>query len=210
MKIIVTVYGEDRIYSDLELTRELEHLADFEEGNKQKTGIKAASPAVGKWFTIDPQNIDWDKVKNACEEADKTDLLEHILWAKEQIPTDAKYQAKIELFIPEKKWNHTMTEKELRDMASRLGDEMEDEVIFYLELAQRISNGETVATLTEKADILPYYRQIITKNGGMGTVGGGSAIGRGEPPADIGRDEYNPDAVCSSIYVPAVVRFSTK
>lgn len=207
MKILVSVNGEERSYSEQELTEALERLANFEKStHTTATAVKAVSPEVGEWFPITPANINWTAVEEACEKADATNLWENISWAKEQMSTDPKYQGVIESLVPKKTWNWK-TEKELRELATELGDEMVDEVITYLEFAQRINNGGEVDTLTKKADHLPYYRQIITRNGGTGFVGGASAVDCKDPPAVLLRSSYYPDYKYFAT-VPAVARFS--
>ena len=206
MKILVKVRGEERSYSERELIQALERLADLEENSRTSTTTKKASPPmVGEWFTITPNGINWDFVEKSCRDARADDLWENIDWARSQIPTNPKYQGEIQTLVPVKNWEWK-TEEQLREMASELGNEMVDEVIFYLELAQRIDNGEPVNTLTKKADHLPFYRLIVTRSGGTGFVGGASACYYYVPPAYVYRDEYYPDGESSST-VPAVARF---
>ena len=209
MKILVQVHGEERSYSERELIRALERLADLD-GNTKSTAIvqKASPPKVGEWFTIKPNEIKWENVERACKEAGADDLWAGISWARGQMLTNPKYQGEIQTLVPEKTWEWK-TEKELRKMASELGDEIVDEVIVYLELSQRIDNGEAVKTLTKKPDHLPYYRQIITRDGGTGFVGGASANNNKNSPADVNRNKYNPNNKNNNT-VPAVARSNIK
>jgi hypothetical protein len=85
---------------------------------------------------------------------------------------------------------------------------MKDEVVYWLEIAQRISNGEAVAILTEVADRLPYYRQIITRDGGTGVVGGAYTSDRRYPPVGIFSFDFDPNRKHNQT-VPAVVRYVT-
>ncbi len=202
MKILVEVNGKKRSYTSVKDA--IKFLTGFEE-NLTTTG-DTISPKVGEWFTITPKDIDWAKVEKACKETGADSLWENILWAKEQIPTNKKYQGKIKTYIPVKDWE-SMTEKEMREKAKQIGDEMTDEVVQCLEFAQRIHNGEAVKTLTEKADTLPYYRMIVTRTGGTGLVGGASAYDFFYPPADIDRNVYFPDDK-NYTSVPSVARFS--
>ncbi|MCL2859852.1 MAG: hypothetical protein FWF46_04705 [Oscillospiraceae bacterium] len=209
MRILLQVHGEERSYSELELIQALERLEDLK-GNTKTTEIvqKTSRPMVGKWFTVKLADIDWNFVEKSCRNAGADYLWKDIDWARSQIPTNHKYQGEIQTLVPAKNWEWK-TEKQLREMAKELGNEMVDEVIFYLELAQRIYNGEPVNTLTEKADHLYFYRLIITRSGGTGFVGGVSACNLRVPPAVVYRFLYYLYYKFELFYtVPAVARFN--
>jgi len=61
-------------------------------------------------------------------------------------------------------------------------------------LQMRICNGESVDDLVKKADKLPRVRVIKLRNGGTGYIGGGADDDIDAPPADLSRDDFDPDA----------------
>lgn len=57
----------------------------------------------------------------------------------------------------------------------------------------RICNGESAIDLFKKADKLPHVRVIKLRNGGTGIFGGGANNNNNNPPADLNRNNFNPN-----------------
>ena len=103
-----------------------------------------------------------------------------------------QYPRLIETYIFEHSWYYK-TEQEMRDMCEKVGEGMCDEIICDLELQMRICNGESAHDLFEEADKLPRVRVIQLRNGGTGYFGGGADNNNNNPPADLNRNNFNPN-----------------
>lgn len=90
-------------------------------------------------------------------------------------------------------------------MCEKVGEGMCDEIICDLELQMRICNGESAIDLFKKADKLPHVRVIKLRNGGTGYFGGGAVNYDYCPPADLYRDNFNPNSE-GCIYTPYAFR----
>ena len=152
---------------------------------------------VGEWFRIDREVIDKSKeeIRLKCNEAgDEGKAYWRRFEASNKIADENlnQYPRLIETYIFEHSWYYK-TEQEMRDMCEKVGEGMCDEIICDLELQMRICNGESAHDLFKKADKLPHVRVIKLKNGGTGYFGGGADDDNNNPPADLFRDDFDPN-----------------
>lgn len=186
-----------------DLIEDYERLLNEESLKKVTTSEpKADSQAVsklkvGEWFRIDREVIDKSKeeIRLKCNEAgDEGKAYWKRFEASNKIADENpnQYPRLIETYIFEHSWDYK-TEQEMRDMCEKVGEGMCDEIICDLELQMRICNGESAIDLFKKADKLPHVRVIKLRNGGTGLFGGGAAYDYDHPPADLFRDDFDPD-----------------
>lgn len=153
---------------------------------------------VGEWFCIDREVIDksQEKIRCKCDEAGNEGKA---LWKRFEESNKIadenpdQYPRLIETYIFKHNWDYK-TEQEMLDMCEEIGEGKCDEIICDFELQMRICNGESVDDLVKKADKLPRVRVIKLRNGGTGYIGGGADDDIDAPPADLSRDDFDPDA----------------
>ena len=186
-----------------DLVRDYERLLNEESLKKVTTSEpKADSQAVsklkvGEWFRIDREVIDKSKeeIRLKCNEAGDEGKAYWKRFEESNKIADEnpdQYPRIIETYIFKHDWEYK-TEQEMRDMCKEIGDGECDEVICDLELQMRICNGESAIDLFKKADELPRVRVIKLRNGGTGYFGGGAANDFNGPPADLNRNNFNPN-----------------
>lgn len=168
----------------------------LEEKTPQK--VITAKLEVGKWFLIDRDVIEknQEKIRRVCgEERDSKGRLYRERFGESNEIANAepeRYPRRIWTFVFPHDWEYKK-EQEMRDMCKEKGDGMCDEVICDLELQMRICNGESAEDLFKKADKLPHIRVIQLRDGGTGYFGGGADDYYGNPPADLNRNNFNPN-----------------
>ena len=181
---------------------------DYERLLKEKSSKKIISESkddkaitqelkVGEWFCIDREIIakNGEKIRRKCEEVGNVGKKYLERFEKSNKIADKnpdQYPSLIETYIFKHNWDYK-TEQEMRDMCEEIGEEECDEVICDLELQMRICNGESAEDLFEKADKLPRVRVIKLRNGGTGYFGGGVDNNLNHPPADLRRNNFNPN-----------------
>ncbi len=168
-----------------------------EQNKKTSKGLIMPRLEVDKWFLINRDVIDKNKedIKRQCYDFGYKGIEIYIRFEISNKIADKnpdQYPRLIETFIPEKNWGYKK-EQEMRDMCEEIGEGMCDEVICDLELQMRICNGESADDLFKKADKLPHVRVIKLKNGGTGYFGGGADDDNNNPPADLFRDDFDPN-----------------
>lgn len=152
---------------------------------------------VGEWFRIDRDVIarNREKIRRVCNEKGDVGKAYWKRFEKSNKITDEnpdQYPRIIETYIFKHDWKYK-TEQEMRDMCEKVGEGMCDEIICDLELQMRICNGESATDLFKKADKLPRVRVIKLRNGGTGYLGGGAVYNDNYPPADLSRNNFNPN-----------------
>ena len=159
---------------------------------------------VGEWFHIDREIINKSKeeIRLKCNEAGDVGKAYWKRFEESNKIADEnpdQYPRIIETYIFKHDWEYK-TEQEMRDMCKKIGDGECDEVICDLELQMRICNGESAIDLFKKADKLPHVRVIKLRNGGTGYFGGGAGYDYYYPPADLSRNNFDPDfRDCSNV-----------
>lgn len=152
---------------------------------------------VGEWFRIDRDVIarNREKICRVCNEAGDVGKVNWKRFEESNKIADEnpdQYPRIIETYIFKHDWEYK-TEQEMRDMCKEIGDGECDEVICDLELQMRICNGESAHALFEEADKLPRVRVLQLRNGGTGYFGGGADNNNNNPPADLNRNNFNPN-----------------
>ena len=202
MKVTLQVNGQEMTFSEQELT------AIVEEHFSTKTTKKAIevveTPAVGKWFEVNPLNINQQLFKKEREDLRQETIRKLILEAFAEVKKNPEKYAPFQTMMPEKTWSSkTMTE--LKELAESLGDCIADWVHQSLEWTQRIANGETWEAVCNEADTANWYRAVLWKDGYVHQVGG-SRNHHCDVPASYVHDSYTSDN-CLSVAVPLVVKY---
>lgn len=147
----------------------------------------AQTPTEGMLFEVNPLMIDrsifeeeredlyQDGVRRAIQKAFK---------ALEENPD--RYANCFYTMFPEKTWDGPKTMGEINEYAVELGGQLADWVEHYLEIAQRIFNGEDWETLCNNKDTAKFHRVITHGDGDFILVGGGSVKGLKKSPAQFG------------------------
>ena len=164
--ITLQVNGEDRSYSQRELTTILE---EYYSG-------KAEKPTEGKWYQVNPRTITIGLFENERSDKRQELIRKIILEAFVEAHKNSKYYEPFETMVPNRTEEHFF-EKELKILAQKIGDSQTDWVEQALEWAQRISNGETWENLCNKPDYNKWFRLIVGKNDESWIIGGSTEGG---------------------------------
>lgn len=182
-----------------DLVKDYERLLKEETSKEAITAEKVvvSELKVGEWFRIDREVIrqNREEIHRKCNEAgDEGKALWERFEESNKIAdaNPGEYPRLIETYIFKHNWKYK-TEQEMRDMCEQIGDGMCDEVICDFELQMRIVGGEQVNDLLKKADKLPRVRVIKLRNGGTGYFGGGADDNYNDLPADLYRNNFNPN-----------------
>ena len=173
MKVILTVHGRERTFSERELIAILEkHFS--KETTEQVSALKLAKvPTEGKLFEVKPlainQTLFQKKRRGKRQEWTRKLILEAFVEVDKH---PEKYASPFYTLIPEKTWSGYKTIEELKEYAKDLGGRMADWIEQALEWAQRISNGESWEAVCNKADTANCYRLVVWKDGCTRLVGG--------------------------------------
>lgn len=169
MKTTLQINGREMSFSNEELTAIVEEHFKRKEQESKKW---LEPPREGKWFEVNPQDIDRELFKNPRENDAEEETRQTILKAFEsadQAPN--RWLRKFETCFPKKTWRRKSGEK-LIELATEMGNHNANWVEQALEWAQRISNGETWAELCRWPDIAKNGRLIINESGQLAVVGG--------------------------------------
>ena len=209
MKVILTVHGRERTFSERELIAILEkHFS--KETTEQVSALKLAKvPTEGKLFEVKPlainQTLFQKKRRGKRQEWTRKLILEAFA---EVSKYPEKYASPFYTLIPEKKWSGRKTVAELKEYSKDLGGQMTDWVEQALEWAQRICNGESWKVVCNKADTANWYRLVVWKSGYTRLVGGSHNLFSNDPASYVFRDD------CSSssklYYTVPLVTFKKK
>lgn len=196
--------GQKKTFSEKELiTIVEEHLQNQKSQTKKKTTKFAQTPTEGKWFKVNPLTIDQNLFKEKREDSRQEATRQLILKAFEEIKKNSKYERPFKTMMPEKTWS-SKTVRELKELASQLGDHNADWVEQALEWAQRIANGETWEYICNKKDTANWYRLVVWKNGYAQLVGGSRKDYNNAPASTVYCVDYDVNLVLSHT-VPLVV-----
>lgn len=192
MKIRLQVNGQELIASPGEIREMLERHVP-------------RRPVENQLFDVNPvainQKLFIRKRADESQEATRQIILEALLEVKE----NPKYARKFSTLMPEK-IDGVKTVKELKEIASTLGDHMADWVEQALEWAQRIQNGESWEEVCNKPDTANWYRLIVWKNKYARTIGGAQKIRSSSPASNIGTRGFSLSKGLINI-VPLVVLY---
>ena len=156
-------------------------------------------------FEVNPLGIDRSKFEQPMNDWWQERAREIILEAFAEVDKHPeKYVSAFYTLVPEKKWDGYKTAAELTAYAEDLGGQMADWVEFAMELAQRISNGESWENICNNFDTAEWYRMIIWKNGCYRWVGGSRYNTFAIPASHVDFcDRDSTDSFCNN--VPLVV-----
>ncbi len=182
-----------------DLIKDYERLLKKEMPKEENSkNLITAKLEVGKWFLINRDVIEknQEKIRRVCgEERDSKGRLYRERFGESNEIANAepeRYPRRIWTFVFKKNWKYKKEQK-MRNMCKKKGDGMCDEVICDLELQMRICNGESAEDLFKKADKLPRVRVIQLRDGGTGYFGGGADHDSFYPPADLCRNDFDPN-----------------
>ena len=168
--------------------------------------ISEQIPREGIWFEVNPKTINRalleEKRLNPFQESTRRRILEAL---DEVDKNPDKYGKKFKTSMPKKTWNSKKA-KELEEIACELGDHIVDEVEENLELAQRITNGETWEQICNLPDIANWHRLIKSKNGRFRCVGGAKLYNRDASPAVVSSREFYDEDILEDT-VPLVAAY---
>lgn len=166
----------------------------------------AKVPTQGKWFEVNPLAIDQELFEWEREDKSQEITRQYILDAFVEVLNNPKYAKPFKTMFPEKTWTTKRT-KELRELASKMGNHNADWVEQALEWAQRIHNGESWEDICNKPDTAKWFRVIVWKDGFMRFVGGSKEKNTTYPAADVECDNkcYEDDNIFET--VPLIVDY---
>jgi len=121
-------------------------------------------PIEGKWFAVNPKNIDRRLFEEKREDSQQEWTRKQILEAFKEIKQNPKrYEKGFETLMPKKTWN-IATFQDLEELAYEKGDGCADWIVQAVEWAQRIQNGETWEELCNMPDTANWCRLILWKD----------------------------------------------
>ena len=197
--------GQKKTFSEQELIAIVEkHLRNNE---SKITKIKQV-PTEGKWFGVNPLAIDQNLFKEKRENFRQEVTRQYILEAFEEMKKNSKYARAFKTMMPKKTWDGKTekTVKELKKLATKLGDHNADWVEQALEWAQRIANGESWEYICNKEDTSDCFRLVIWKNGYARLVGGSHISSKYYPASNVILSDYGDNDYFYST-VPLVVLY---
>ena len=211
-QIILQVSGREMTFSEEELVAILGKHFDTEVTQQKEKNVQkqaetevAQTPTEGKWFNVNPTEIDQRLFSEKKSDQRQEKTRQRILEAFSEMKNNPKYARPFKTLMPKKTWNEKYV-SELIEIACNLGDHMADRVEQALEWAQRIANGETWKEVCNNPDTANWYRLIEWKNGCTRLVGGSRESSINYPASYVYHDYYYPNLRLSST-VPLVVLY---
>ena len=175
----------------------------------EKVNVTVIKPREGKWFQVNPLAIDQKLFKKERKDLRQESTRNLILEAFTKIKENPeKYGRSFQTMIPNKTWE-SKTIKELKELATSLGDCVADWVHQVLEWAQRIANGESWEAVCNETDTANWYRLVVWKNNYARFFGGSSKDILFLPASHINDFTHYPNNSVNSV-VPLVVLYNTK
>ena len=166
------VYGKEMTFSTKELTSIVEkHFS--------------RSESEGKWFQVNPEDID-EKLfeeprENNAQEETRRIIVKALAKVKE---FPEKYGNPFETMVPTKTWE-AKSVKEFQRLARCLGNHMGDITEQALEWAQRISNGETWEAICNEPDKSSWQRIVLSNKEHGYFVGGSICLNDSSSPTSV-------------------------
>lgn len=172
MKVILQVHGREMTFTKEELTAIVEkHFASGTTKQEHEKVQVVQGPREGEWFEVKPQAIDQSLFQKKREDEDQENTRQLILEAYEEVKKVPEKYGQFKTMMPKKEWKDKTVE-ELKEYATRIGDNMADWVEQALEWAQRIANGESWEIVCNEPDAAKWYRLVNWKDGYTRLVGG--------------------------------------
>lgn len=203
MKIVLTLKGRERSFSEEELVEILENYFSNE------TIIEAELPKEEVWFNVNPLGINQELFDESRADETQEKMRKLIVKAfKEMEGNTEKYGNPFQIMIPKMYWegkNSRKTVKQMKEYAEELGDHIADWVEQSLKWAQCIANGTSWESICNKPDNTKWYRVVLWDDG-YRIIGGSSEESTEYPAFDIFEDGvFNLEDPIISV-VPLVVR----
>ena len=176
--ITLFVNGRDMTFSEEELRKIIE-IHFKKDGTVTETNETENKKIEGLRFNVDPNSINWKlfEEKRTDDEQEKTrQMIINAFHEMNRYPK--QYKKTFKTILPAKTFD-AKNVKEIKAMANGVGDHIADWVEQALELAQRISNGESWEDICNKPDDAPFFRWIKWINNGGVLIGGVSGKWRG-------------------------------
>ena len=177
-QITLPVNGREMTFSEEELIAILEEHFSQAKTEQQKPNPQQEpsrpihGPKAGVPFPVNPNGINPSDFQEARKDHAQEKMRQIILEALDEMNNNpGRYGKTFWTLRPKKTWNWK-TVGELVELAEKEGDHNADWVEWALELAQRITNGETWEDLCSKPDTANWYRLVQWKNGYYRLVGG--------------------------------------
>lgn len=204
--ITLQVDGREMTFPEKELVAIVkEHFAN-KVATQEKVIEVAKKPEEGKWFEVNPGEIDYELFCKRRNDMRQEQTRQHILDAFDLVESHPeKYGRPFKTMMPKKTWSYK-TVSELQELAKSLGNHNADWVEQALEWAQRIQNGETWEEVCNEPDTANWYRLVIWKDEYARLVGGSRKIYDYNPASDVDDcDCYSDDTI--DYTVPLVVLY---
>ena len=143
-------------------------------------------PVEGKWFNVNPQEIDKNLFKSSRSDFKQEKTRQLILEALAQAEEEPIYNQPFKTYMTFENWSLKSIIK-FRNSTSKYEKEyLADWVEQALEWAQRINNGDTWENLCNSPDQAYWSRTIIWKNGYLRLIGGSFQEKNSCPATDVG------------------------
>ena len=212
-QITLPVNGREMTFSEEELIAILEEHFSQAKTEQQKPNPQQEpsrpihGPEEGVPFPVNPNGIinpsDFQEARKDHAQEKMRQIILEALDEKKKNPW--KYGKTFWTLRPKKTWNWK-TVDELVELAYAKGDHNADWVEWALELAQRITNGETWEDLCNKPDTADWYRLVQWKEGYYRLVGGSPWNFDYSPASNVDDCNYDTSSKINGT-VPLVVRY---
>ena len=195
MEVVLKINGRERHFTENELVKIIE---DYFCLKKVGTSI-----LDGEWFEVKPQSINQELFQNKRKNKLQEQTRRYILKAFEEMNKNPRrYGGNFKTMMPRKSWG-CKTVRELKKVASTLGERTADFTEQCLEWAQRISNGESWEVLCNQPDTANWFRMVELYSS-VTSIGGSAVLGFSTPACDV--SESKNDDYVMSYTVPLVIK----
>lgn len=172
-----------------------------------KVTLLVQKPTDGKWFEVNPSNIDRNLFRRKRSDPKQEKTRQLILEAfKELKKHPEKYPGVFNTMAPKKTWEKKSV-RELKEYPSNWEGQIADWVEQALEWAQRIDNGESWAVVCNEADTASWYRLVVWKEGELRLVGGARKLKDFSPASHVYHNTYYHSLTKLYNVVPLVVLY---
>lgn len=197
MDIVLQIDGRERRFSENELAKIIKDYFCI---------IRAGKGILdGEWFEVKPQSINQELFRNKRKDKLQEQTRRYILEAFEQMNDyPEKYGRNFKTMMPRKSWGYK-TVRELKEIASTLGDGTADFTEQCLEWAQRITNGESWESLCNEPDTANWFRMVEWTDVSVKSIGGSAKLDFSTPACDVSESTKNDDYEMSYT-VPLVIK----
>jgi len=184
-QITLPVNGREMTFSEEELIAILEEHFSQAKTEQQEPSRTIHEPKKGVLFEVNPNGINLSLFQEEREDSNQEKMRQIILEALDEMNNNpGRYGKTFWTLRPKKTWV-LKTVGELVKLAKAKGDHNADWVEWALELAQRITNGESWEAICNKPDTANWYRLVQWKDGYYRLVGGSREGNAKFPESDV-------------------------